>query len=107
MRSRSAKRSRRWYRRNIERARSLARGYAHRDREIRNEKDRARRRAIRASNPNHSRESTAAFRAKNPNYTREYYARMKLRAAWLKFTRTCAANRRARAMQESECASST
>jgi hypothetical protein len=50
----------------------------------------------RAKNPHFDRDRDRAFRAANPNYVREYYARRRLRDAWLKFSTVCAANRRER-----------
>lgn len=56
---------------------------------------RQRSRAFREKNPSYGSAKTAEFREKHPGYQRHRYAVRKLRVAWLKFSRTCAANRRA------------
>lgn len=86
---------RRWRRRNREHTNATQRNYWRARPERKAELQRNFRETKTAENPHYARDRDREFRAANPNYSREWRARKRIRLAWQKWTRTCAASRRA------------
>ncbi len=90
VKARHARRCRKNYRKNPEKSREYHRRY----RAKHGDKSREISRRWKRENPDRVRESNKRFIAKNPTYWRDWQMKKRRRQAWLKWARTCAANRR-------------